>query len=1148
MFRNQNIYEENKEYKYVLMKNVKTSSAIIPNDYIQERYDVFRDPAKLTIQIPYYITNKIGEKVVNKIATKFLGKGQRINVYYKEQPVETFIITNLKKTDSYYGTNTELRGQRIIEVEAHSYEKTLEESDCTLENCTVQLYHKEEDTTNVTNGILNYFEEDNPLWKVKYVSDQARKEFAITEVIHEEKVGENIIINKMDRPSVLLDADVSLKLAEYEPPKSNLADSKGNLLMDKNDYLLASNDVGVAQTKNTDDINLINLSVYFTNINIYSALNGELELTNVKIFHEDILKSYDNITRIKITYMTTEEYRHCFRYEIWLSDGNVIVKDREVSCYSDLRFEIGSIYVRYTNGQEEYKNSIKYRTFEQGTQKWLTFLRENVESAYNVVFDFDTYNRWLYCYSINEVGEHTGIKLTYQNYLEEMQIEPEYDKVVSKLWVTSENCQIADVNPIGTNYIYDFSYFVNNGLLTEECCKALERYEAVISSSENHLDELREGRNTAVKRRIRLETELQEKETMYSDVSNILAVYIKEENEDKVAEYGEKKATLEKEITQLISAIAEQKDYIESIDSEIDVYLKKVTLETCYDDEGTIFNEDLLTELNLNIIEKELKDESFITAQSLYDYALEQLKTWNGLQLQLTVTINGLKERMVTPKDLSWNEIIKVGNFFTVIEFNEPQRIVGVKYSPKENTIKEIELSNTLERVDNYSKLNDLSTVITQAQYTMETMKNVWEDSADANDFYKKMKNQYLDNVATGIKGRSQNCILDMTSGSIFVIDADDKDSQVYIGAGLVAFTDDGWLTAKTAIDKEGITANYLVGEIILGKQLYITSDNGEFYIGDMNNTSQGFGLKITDSNKIERIFLGTEIVNGKRTARLRLYNKNGTGTCISEDGIIQTYQFSDRDHVDPFNRAYFYFWSDTNVIDYKSIYMHIVFKPYRVYSKSLKAGGVVNQHTGTTVTGGGGATTSASGGGYAGTSATGGGYSSSYAVTSSAENWNTASGSGGVMSTPTWDSVATVKNFDNHYHNIRKDYLRHTHTVSISINVPDHYHSVSIPSHTHYVEIPAHSHSIDLSFSTEHTHEIEYGIIDLDGEENYPSNVTLIVNGKWVKDYIQNNETIDIKDYITKGITTCNTIQLTSSSRGIFHVSFFIKAYTSWE
>ena len=339
------------------------------------------------------------------------------------------------------------------------------------------------------------------------------------------------------------------------------------------------------------------------------------------------------------------------------------------------------------------------------------------------------------------------------------------------------------------------------------------------------------------------------------------------------------------------------------------------------------------------------------------------------------------------------------------------------------------------------------------------------------------------------------------------------------------------------------IIANQLIGQVILGHKLYVTSENGEFYIGDMNNNSQGFGLRITDDGKKERVFLGTELVNGQRKARLRLYNKSGQGLNLSEEGIIQTYQWSDRDHVDQYNRANFYFWSDSSVIDYKSVYIHIVFKPYRVYSKSLSAGGTVNQHTGTSVTGGGGSTTSASGGAYAGTSAVDGGYSSSTTVTSGQNStyWDI------VRSDPITNEEQKV-NGGHHFHSMSKILFNHTHDVTISVNVPSHSHYVQIPSHSHYVEIPPHSHTIDLSFSTMHTHDINYGIIDLNGNDNYPSNVSLIINGKQVKGNIQNNETIDIKNYMTKGVTAPNTIRLTSSTRGLFHVSFFVKSFNSFE
>ena len=114
-----------------------------------------------------------------------------------------------------------------------------------------------------------------------------------------------------------------------------------------------------------------------------------------------------------------------------------------------------------------------------------------------------------------------------------------------------------------------------------------------------------------------------------------------------------------------------------------------------------------------------------------------------------------------------------------------------------------------------------------------------------------------------------------------------------------MAITNDRWLNAKCAIDENGIIAKQLVGEIILGHKLYITSENGEFYIGDMDDLNKGFGLSIKDANDVQRVFLGTELENGVRKARLRLYGKDGKGLVLSEDGIVSEFQYTDRSAVD---------------------------------------------------------------------------------------------------------------------------------------------------------------------------------------------------------------------------------------------------------
>lgn len=53
---------------------------------------------------------------------------------------------------------------------------------------------------------------------------------------------------------------------------------------------------------------------------------------------------------------------------------------------------------------------------------------------------------------------------------------------------------------------------------------------------------------------------------------------------------------------------------------------------------------------------------------------------------------------------------------------------------------------------------------------------------------------------------------------------------------------------------------------------------------------------------------MGTELENGVRKARLRLYGKDGKGLVLSEDGIVSEFQYTDRSAVDLNSPMYSYF------------------------------------------------------------------------------------------------------------------------------------------------------------------------------------------------------------------------------------------------
>ena len=365
-----------------------------------------------------------------------------------------------------------------------------------------------------------------------------------------------------------------------------------------------------------------------------------------------------------------------------------------------------------------------------------------------------------------------------------------------------------------------------------------------------------------------------------------------------------------------------------------------------------------------------------------------------------------------------------------------------------------------------------------------------------------------LDMKAQAIKSRSANIKIDMSESGIFLINADNENNQLYLCDSMLAISNDRWLTAKCAIDENGIIGKQIIGEIILGHKLYITSENGEFYIGDMNENA-GFGLSIKDSNDVQRVFLGTELENGVRKARLRLYGKDGKGLVLSEEGIVSEFQYTDRSAVDLNSPMYSYFRIKNNVNVLKECIIMIKLRPFRVYSKGMEGGGAYVQGV-STLSGGG--TTSSSGGGYSST------------LTSSNQNYVN-------FKSEFTTNLQTEQSGDNHFHTISKFQFDHDHSVSISIG-----------SHTH--SCPDHSHTTNINIPN-HTHPEKYGCYDLSGAENMPSNVVLKVNGKIVKSNINSDTEVDITSYLSIGYV--NEIVLESSTRGHIYINLYSKSFVTW-
>ena len=320
------------------------------------------------------------------------------------------------------------------------------------------------------------------------------------------------------------------------------------------------------------------------------------------------------------------------------------------------------------------------------------------------------------------------------------------------------------------------------------------------------------------------------------------------------------------------------------------------------------------------------------------------------------------------------------------------------------------------------------------------------------------------------------------------------------------------------------LTAETLVGKLIVGEKLVIEGEEGCFFIGDGEKISPeekgDFGLYIFDkvgSEKIKRIFLGlNELANGDKQARLELYSKDGKKLVISDEGLLQCNSTSGYDYVDGSHPCSGYFYADNgiNIID-KCL---LRFRCGRLRSTTTGSTSGGNTVVKTSASGGGG--TSASGGG--GTSEAGGGYHETKKHTGL--SW---SASDLLTSPPAEGNPTSI----SHYHIYTVP--AHFHDVEVEFNIDAHKHA--LPNHTH--DISPHTHDTTIDWT--HSHTQIYGLYE---DSVVASNVSVYVNGTLVRSGLNGDVELDIKNFVKIG--QWNEIKFSSSTNGCIHWDLFMKSF----
>lgn len=126
------------------------------------------------------------------------------------------------------------------------------------------------------------------------------------------------------------------------------------------------------------------------------------------------------------------------------------------------------------------------RTFKEEATYGYDWMVNSAEEAFGVVFLFDFLNKTIHIKTPEEITERANVVYTFSNFMNSINIEENADEIVTVLSCKGTDCDISLVNPTGTTYICDFSYYmdkVTRKWMSDALISKLEEWQARVDDS-----------------------------------------------------------------------------------------------------------------------------------------------------------------------------------------------------------------------------------------------------------------------------------------------------------------------------------------------------------------------------------------------------------------------------------------------------------------------------------------------------------------------------------------------------------------------------------------------------------------------------------------------------------------------------------------
>lgn len=591
---------------------------------------------------------------------------------------------------------------------------------------------------------------------------------------------------------------------------------------------------------------------------------------------------YQQFDGVDVTYTITDVFNKQIEVSMKIisETGNGILNILE----DETAWRIGYIDPEVREDRSKGQNHRKYRTFNIRRGVWLEILYKQITELFDCIIDVDTINQIFNIYSIDNFCRNKGLYISKDNYLKHIKRDTTNDEIITRLRVYGkDNLSIASVNPLGTEYIEDFSYYRNTKYMPYDLLDALDSYDILLKDEYpkfyNYLQELKTLQEKEIEvnnQIIDLEMQKIQKEDVkdveiqhathhiqYSestgdgvriddgidiDFSDIHAVDLSECNT---------------QIKEVQLSIVNKKNELEQLNEGIKLKRQQIQeLQTALTKENN-FTKQQLKILDGFIKEGTWENKNIDDVHELYSAGIKTLAKLSKPLIQFEIEIVDFLNITECQKDwdkINLGDIVNI--YYDDFDLCVEAKIVKISHNITNGEL-QLTISNKKELNDDIKYLSDIAKMANDANNTIDVFKHKWDLSGQNTDLISQIMNNALDSSKNRIlSARNQNIKID--ERGIQMKDMFDDNEQLRMINNCIAMTKDGWNSCSLAITPSGICAEQIYGKVIGSNKLIITNmnDKGEssFLVDGSHMKAINMDLSLLRKNLLNRIYMNPEV------------------------------------------------------------------------------------------------------------------------------------------------------------------------------------------------------------------------------------------------------------------------------------------------